>query len=93
MSFQREEMDAVLTVLFATMAFAWHSPDDLYFIPDHGQQIVQSDHHDVIHVECVDQNRMELLIQHLKTNGKYELPEEPPDWTFKWPAWMPKPTK
>lgn len=27
------------------------------------------------------------LAEHRERDG-YPLPTEPPDWTFKWPAWM-----
>ena len=50
--FARDERSAVFAVMFAYLAFGWCLGDDLYFVPDHGHQVVQTDHHDVIHVEC-----------------------------------------
>jgi hypothetical protein len=85
--FNREERSAILAVLFAYLAFGWHSGDDLYFVPDHGRQLVQTDHHDVLHVECTDESRVFELVAHMAAAG-YELPTETPDETFKRPTWM-----
>ncbi len=87
--FGRSERPAVLAAVFAYLAFGWCSGDDLYFVPDHGRQVVQTDHHDVIHVECGDEGRVAELVGHMAAAG-YPLPTEPPDETFKWPGWMPR---
>ena len=68
------------------------SPDDLFFIPDHGRQLLQTDHHDVIHVRCADEARVLELVKHMEQEG-YALPTEPPDATFIWQAWMPQPSE
>lgn len=86
--FDRAEVDVAVAVLCAFLTYGWHSPDDVWFVPDHGRQIVQTDHHDVIHVECRDEARVLALVEHMAGMG-YGLPAEPPDATFKWPAWMP----
>ncbi len=85
--FHRDEEDVLATVLFAFLTFSWSVVDDLFFIPDHGRQLVQTDHHDVIHAECASEGRVRQLVEVMAEAG-YELPTEPPDWTFKRPAWM-----
>ena len=86
--FERGETDALVAVLFAFVTFGWCGEDDLTFVPDHGQQLVQTDHHDVIHVQCRSEERMLEMTAKMLEKG-YELPLEPPDWTFIRPAWMP----
>ncbi len=85
--FARDEEDALIAVLFAFMAFGWCADDDLFFLPDHARQLLQTDHHDVIHAECRSEERVLGLVAHMAAEG-YELPVEPPDWTFIRPAWM-----
>jgi hypothetical protein len=85
--FDRGEEDALIAVLFAYLAFGWCVDDDLFFVPEHGRQLLQTDHHDVIHVECASEERVQKLITHMAEAG-YELPNELPDWTFALPAWM-----
>ena len=71
------------------MALGGDSCSDLYFVPDHGRQIVWAGHHDVIHVECADEARIQDLVRHMDAAG-FALPTEPPDVASKWPAWMPQ---
>jgi hypothetical protein len=85
--FDRDEEGPLLAVVFAHLAFGWCVEDDLFFVPDHGRQLLQTDHHDVIHAECASAARARKLVRHMADAG-YELPTEPPDWTFKRPAWM-----
>ena len=85
--FDRGEEDAVVAILFTALAFGWCVDDDLFFVPDHGRQILQTDHHDVIHVQCASEEGIRQLVGHMSVAG-YELPNEPPDGTFKRPAWM-----
>jgi hypothetical protein len=85
--FEHAEEDQILAVMFVFLAFGWCVDDDLYFIPDHGRQIVQTDHHDVVHVECLEENRIQEFVEHMAGAG-YELPTELPDQTFIWPYWM-----
>jgi hypothetical protein len=87
LQFQYHEADEVVAVLFAYLSFAWCTADDLFVIPDHGKQLVQTDHHGVIHVECGSEPRVAEFVAHMAAEG-YELPTAPPDWTFKRPAWM-----
>lgn len=85
--FGRDEEEALVAVLYAFLAFGWCVDDDLFFVPDHGRQLLHTDHHDVIHVECASEERVQRLVAHMVEAG-YELPTELPDWTFKRPAWM-----
>jgi hypothetical protein len=87
----RTEADTAVAVLCAFLTYGWHSPDDVWFVPDHGRQVVQTDHHDVVHAECRDEGRVLALVDHMARAG-YTLPSEPPDATFKWPTWMSPPT-
>jgi hypothetical protein len=85
--FERDEQAALIAVLFAYLAFGWCADDDLFFIPEHGRQLIQTDHHDVIHVQCVSEDRVQNFALAMAKAG-HELPSEVPDWTFKRPAWM-----
>jgi hypothetical protein len=85
--FRDREADAVVAILFAYLAFGFCTADDLFLIPDHGRQLVQTDHHGVIHVQCGSEPRILEFVAHMAAHG-YELPKELPDWTFKQPAWM-----
>jgi hypothetical protein len=85
--FERDDEAALVAVLFAYLAFGWCADDDLFFVPDHGRQLLQTDHHDVIHTKCASEERVLELVAHMAAEG-HELPAEPPDWTFKRPAWM-----
>jgi len=89
MHFDRDEKDALISILFVSLLFGWCVDDDLFFIPDHGCQLMQTDHHDVIHVECLYEERIQELIAHMAGAG-YDLPTELPDGTFKLPVWMGK---
>jgi hypothetical protein len=83
----RGERSAAVAALFASLALGGDSCSDLYFVPDHGLQLVWAGHHDAIHVECAGETRMLEFVRHMDAGG-YPLPTVPPDATFKWPAWM-----
>lgn len=85
--FAHRERDVVVAILFAFLTFGWCTDDDLFVIPDHGRQIIQTDHHGVVHINCGSESRVFDYVAHMAAAG-YELPTEPPDATFKWPAWM-----
>lgn len=84
----RDERPAIIAALVASLALGGDSCSDLFFVPDHGRQIVLAGHHDVIYVECAEEARILKLVRHMDRVG-FALPTEPPDATFKWPAWMP----
>jgi hypothetical protein len=52
-----------------------------------GRQLLQIDHHSVVHAECASEERVLELVADMAAEG-YELPAESPDWTFKRPACM-----
>jgi hypothetical protein len=85
----REERPLVVAALFASLALGGDSCSDLYFVPHTGRQIVWAGHHDAIHVECADETRALEVVRHMERKG-FALPTEPPDATFRRPAWMPQ---
>ena len=42
---------------------------DVYFVPDHGRQLVWAGHHDTIHVECADEAEMAELVRAIGGDG------------------------
>ena len=52
MKLERAELDKLVTLMFSTTVFGWSVGEDLYIVPDHARYIVQTDHHNVIHVSC-----------------------------------------
>jgi hypothetical protein len=83
----RDELKALVAVLYGALMFGVARPDDLYFIPDHGKHLLETSHHDVVHVECLSEERVRELVEHLAQAG-YQLPTELRA-PFKRPAWMP----
>jgi hypothetical protein len=81
------ETHKLVTAIFAQLVFGWSVVDDLFVVPDHGRQFLQTDHHDVVHVCFADEKQIEPFIAHM-AGEKYLLPDEPPDATFKKPDWM-----
>ena len=86
-TFERAELDTLVTLVFSTTVFGCSVGDDLYIVPDHARCIVQTDHHDVIHVSCRSSAEVERWVEHMERRG-FPLPEELPDPTFKKPGWM-----
>jgi hypothetical protein len=87
--FPRTESGILLTLLFSTTIFGWSVAEDLYVVPDHANCILQTDHHDVIHVEFRDAEDVAPWVAGMAERG-FPLPDELPDETFKRPAWMPE---
>jgi hypothetical protein len=85
--FGADELDRLLAVAFVHMALGWHVSDDLFLVPDHGQQLLQIDHHRAMHVEFKVAEQMEEFIRHMR-EGNFLLPSVVPDETFKQPHWM-----
>jgi len=85
--FRRNELAELVALTFNQLLFGWHVGDDLYIIPDHGRQMMKTDHHDVVHVSFRDKATMEKFIIAMAEKG-FELPEDIPDDTFKRPDWM-----
>jgi hypothetical protein len=87
--FERAEVDRLLTLLFSTTIFGWCSGDDLLVVPDHARQILQTDHHGVIHVSFRDAADVQDWISKMAARA-FNLPDELPDETFKRPTWLPE---
>lgn len=85
--FTRAELDKLLTVILSTTIFGWSVREDLYVVPDHGTYILQTDHHDVIHVSFRGPEEIGRWISEMAARG-FPLPDDLPDATFKWPPWM-----
>ena len=85
--FERAEVDKLVTLIFSTTIFGWSVGDDLYIVPDHARYIVQTDHHNVMHVSCRSATDVETWVTHMEECG-FPLPEDIPDPTFKKPGWM-----
>lgn len=85
------ESPALLLLIMTQLAFGWCAHDDLWLVPDHGKQVFFTDHHGVIHVEFQQPRSVAGFVERMSAAG-FELPTEPPDESFRWPAWMgPKP--
>jgi hypothetical protein len=84
---ERAELDKLVTLMFSTTVFGWSVGEDLYIVPDHARYIVQTDHHNVIHVSCRSSADVDGWVRQMEERG-FALPEEVPDSTFKRPDWM-----
>lgn len=87
LEFTIRELPELVTLVFNQLIFGWNVGDDLYIIPNHGKQIIKTDHHDVVHVSFRDKAGMDEYIKRLAEKG-FKLPDELPDETFKRPDWM-----
>jgi hypothetical protein len=87
--FERGELPTLIALLFTTSVFGFTVNEDLYVVPDHARHVLETDHHDVIHVSFRDANEVGRWIAEMARRG-YELPDELPDETFKRPPWMPE---
>ncbi|MGB2712713.1 MAG: hypothetical protein WBC51_00945 [Vicinamibacterales bacterium] len=85
--FERAELDKLVTLMFSTTVFGWSVGEDLYIVPDHARYIVQTDHHNAIHVSCRSSADVDEWVRQMQERG-FALPEEVPDSTFKRPDWM-----
>ena len=90
--FARAELDKLVTLMFCTTVFGWTVSDDLYIVPDHARYILQTDHHNVIHVSYRSSADADEWVRRMEERG-FALPEEVPDSTFKQPDWMGGDTK
>jgi hypothetical protein len=85
--FERVDYQALLTLLFTTTVFGWSVGQDLYVVPDHARYVVQTDHHDVVHVEFSDVADIDNWVSTMAQAG-FLLPERLPDETSRQPPWM-----
>jgi hypothetical protein len=86
-AFSPEELDKLVTLMFSTTIFGWSVGEDLYVVPDHARALLQTDHHEVIHVVCRDAADIQRWIEGMEDEG-FSLPDAVPDSTFKVPSWM-----
>ena len=86
-AFDRTEREALVTLLFSTTVFGWSVGEDLYVVPDHARQILKTDHHDVVHVSFSAGEDVKSWVSKM-SQERFNLPEHPPDATFKLSAWM-----
>ena len=87
--YERAELDKLVTLIFSTTIFGWSVGEDLYIVPDHARHILQTDHHNVIHLSCRTAGDIDECVRQMKERG-FSLPDELPDSTFKQPDWMKK---
>jgi hypothetical protein len=85
--FGRAEFDSLVTLIFSSTIFGWSVRDDLYVIPDHARCIMQTDHHDVVHVSFRDGEDLKRFVAGMENRG-FPLPDDAPDATFKTRSWM-----
>jgi hypothetical protein len=89
--FAASEKAGLILLLVTQIAFGWYVLDDVWVVPDHGRQMIYTDHDGAVHVRFAEVERVDSFVQTLAKNG-FPLPEEPPNETFRWPDWMgPKP--
>ena len=87
--FARSDSPALVTLLFSTSVFGWSVGEDLYVVPDHARYVLQTDHHDAVHVIFRDSVDVDPWVAEMTKRG-FPLPDELPDETFKQPDWMKK---
>jgi len=88
-AFDRNDLDTLATLLFSTTVFGWSVGEDLYVVPDHARQVLQTDHHGVNHVSFRAADEIGHWVSEMARRG-FDLPDELPDATFKRPSWMPE---
>ena len=86
-AFERGDLDRLVTLMFSTTIFGCSVAEDLYVIPDHARYILQTDHHNVIHVSFRNSADVSAWVTQMGERG-FPLPDDLPDSTFKMPAWM-----
>ena len=87
LEFTRQDLPALLTLLFATTVFGWSVGEDLYVVPDHTRFFLEISHHEVVHVEFRQSQDIPDGVSLMSGRG-FNLPEDIPDNTFKRPDWM-----
>jgi hypothetical protein len=85
--FKNTELAELAVIIFNQLVFGWHVGDDIYIIPEHGRQMIKTDHHDAVHVSFRDFASMKKYVEAMADAG-FALPDDLPDETFKKPDWM-----
>ena len=88
-TFERAELDRLVTLMFSTTIFGMSVGDDLYLVPDHARYILKTDHHNVIHVSYRTAADVDEWVRQMEEHG-FLLPDDLSDSTFKKPEWMRK---
>lgn len=86
-TFEKAELDRLVTLMFVTTIFGCSVNEDLYIVPDHARYILHTDHHNVIHVSCRSSADVDRWVKHMAERG-FPLPDDLPDSTFKKPQWI-----
>ncbi len=87
LQFQHDDLNHLVSLLLITSIFGWSVGEDLYVVPDNAQYILKADHHGVTHVEFRNDGDVNAWILKMNERG-FQLPDDPPDQTFKRPSWM-----
>ena len=87
LAFGRDELDAVLALMFCTAAFGWYKDYDVYVVPDSRDVVLMIDHHGVVLAKFPSKQRCIAYVRALEAE-EIKLPTEPPDETFKPVDWM-----
>lgn len=85
--FEQTEFGELQTLLFTYLAAASHVGDDVFVVPEHGDQMVWLDHHDVVHVSFREEDFVAPFVARMAKGG-FQLPTALPDETFKRQSWM-----
>jgi hypothetical protein len=89
--FLASEGATLLLLLVTQLAFASNPGDDLWVVPDHGRQVIFTDHDGAVHLLFAAPEHMGSFVEAMRENG-FPLPDEPPNESLRWPNWMgPKP--
>jgi hypothetical protein len=88
-AFDRTDVASLITLIFSTTIFGWSVGEDLFVVPDHARQLLQTDHHGVIHVSFRDVGDIGHWVSAMSRKG-FDLPDDLPDETFKRPSWVPE---
>lgn len=83
--FARDERLAVSDLRFGHPAWCWFLAYEKNFIPYNRWQVVRTDHHDVVQIDCANETRVRGLVGQMEAVG-HTLPTEPLDWTIKRPV-------
>ena len=75
--FDRVDLPTLITLLFSITVFGWSVGEDLYVVPDHGRHVLQTDHHEVIHVSFHDSGEIGHWVSQMAQRG-FDLPEDVP---------------
>jgi hypothetical protein len=59
----REELDTLVVLMFTTTVFGWSVGEDLYVVPNNARYLLQTDHHDAVHVSFRDSEDVEHLVR------------------------------